>query len=181
MAAAILDVRNSLSIAFLTISYRYGTFILKLLTNGRHRPFFMSINHFRLHFWSILDFRNSLSITFLAISHRYRTFVFGGHFGYPKITFDRNSGHFRLIGHLECLKFTLDRISGYFRSIWNCYIFYFCLIKWPPVAILDVRRSHSIAFLAISMSIELVRDTWMSNACVKFEERSLNPLQKISR
>ena len=38
--------------------------------------------------------------------------------------------------------------------------------KWPPPAILD----------GTTMSIiELVRDIWMSNACVKFEERSLNP------
>ena len=28
--------------------------------------------------------------------------------------------------------------------------------------------------------IELVRDIWMSNACVKFEERSVNP-SKLSR
>ena len=38
--------------------------------------------------------------------------------------------------------------------------------KWPPAAILD----------GTTMSIiELVRDIWISNACVKFEERSLNP------
>ena len=28
--------------------------------------------------------------------------------------------------------------------------------------------------------IELVRDIWMSNACVKFEERSLNPTKVIA-
>ena len=28
--------------------------------------------------------------------------------------------------------------------------------------------------------IELVRDIWMSNACVKFEERSLNPSKVIA-
>ena len=37
------------------------------------------------------------------------------------------------------------------------------LTKWPPAAIFD----------GTTMSIiELVRDIWMSNACVKFEERS---------
>ena len=57
-----------------------------------------------------------------------------GTFGFPKITFD-------------C-------ISGHFRS------------KWPPAAILN----------GTTMSIiELVRDIWMSNACVNFEERSINP------
>ena len=48
-----------------------------------------------------------------------------GHFGYPKITFSRISGHFRSIQH-------------------------FFFTKWLPVAILDVRKSLSISFLAIS-------------------------------
>ena len=60
--------------------------------------------------------------------------------------------------------------------------------------ILDARKSLSIAFLAspardepaaildgTTMSIiKLVRDIWMSNACVKFEERSLNPSKIIA-
>ena len=113
------------------------------------------------------------------------------------------SGHFRSIrnfffdkmadvGHFGCPKFTF----------WPFQIdmqLYFCwkfLTKWLPAAILDVPNSLSIAFLVISdryatcfwppaailngmtqtMSIiELLRDIWMSNACVKFEEHSLNP------
>ena len=51
----------------------------------------------------------------------------GGHFGWPKITF--------------------DRISRHFRSISN---FFFFSTKWLPAAILDDRKSLSIAFLAIS-------------------------------
>ena len=62
------------------------------------------------------------------------------------------------IGHFGCPKFTLDHISGHFRSI---QIFYFFLNfftskvifghpKWPPAAILDVRKSLSISFLSIS-------------------------------
>ena len=48
----------------------------------------------------------SLLIAFLAISDQYATFIFiiffykmaaGAHFGCPKFTFDRISGHFRLI------------------------------------------------------------------------------------
>ena len=50
------------------------------------------------------------------------------------------------VGHFGCPKFTLDHISGYFRSI---QIFYF-FTKWLPVAILDIRKSLSISFLAIS-------------------------------
>ena len=71
----------------------------------------------------------------------------GGHFGCPKITFDRISGHFRLIRNF----------------------FFKFLTKWPPAAILD-ETTMSI--------IELVRDIWMNNACVKFEECSLN-LSKV--
>ena len=71
-----------------------------------------------------LDVRNSLSIAFLVISDRYATLHYFfykmaavGHFGCPKFTFDRISGHFRSIGHFGCLKFTFDGISGHFSSI----------------------------------------------------------------
>ena len=48
--------------------------------------------------------------------------------------------------------------------------FFVFLTKWPPVAILD----------GATMSvIEPVRDIWISNACVQFEERSLNPSKVI--
>ena len=43
--------------------------------------------------------------------------------------------------------------------------------KWPPAAIFD--------WTTMSV-IELVRDIWMNNACVKFEERSLNPSKVIA-
>ena len=49
------------------------------------------------------------------------------HFGWPKITFDRISHHFRLIRNFD-----------------------FFFIKWLPAAILDDRKSLSITFLAIS-------------------------------
>ena len=95
---------------------------------------FRSIPQF-VHFFTkwllsaILDVRNSLWITCLAILDRYIFFFYkmatGGHFGCPKITFNRISGHFRSIrnladvGHFGCPKFTFDRISGHFRSIDN--------------------------------------------------------------
>ena len=76
MAARILDIRNSLSIAFLVISDRYAT----------------------LFFW------NFFSIAVLAILDPYEIFIFleifnkmaaVGYFGCQKFTFDRISGHFR--------------------------------------------------------------------------------------
>ena len=106
---------------------------------------------------AILDVQKSLFIAFLTISDRYHNLYFCDFFldkmaaGCPKIY--GISGHFRSIGHFGCPKFTFDRISG------NFLIF---LTKWPPAAILD----------GTTMSIiELVRDIWMSNTCVKFEER----------
>ena len=78
----------------------------------------------------------------------------GGHFGCPKITFGRISGHFRpicnfflnykmaAVGHFGCPKFTLDHISGYFRSI---QIFIFFLqngCRWPFWMSENSFRSH---------------------------------------
>ena len=110
----------------------------------------------------ILDDRKSLLIAFLAISDQYATFFFhkmvgDGHFGWPKIIFDRISRHFRSTrnfhffhkmaasGHFGWPKITFDRISGHFRSIRN-----FFFTKWLPAAILDDRKSLLIAFLTIS-------------------------------
>ena len=53
----------------------------------------------------------------------------------------------------------------------NKYFLGIFLTKWPPAAILD----------GTTMSIiELVRDIWMNNTCVKFKERSLNPSKVIA-
>ena len=94
LTSAILDVWNSLSIAFLAISDRYATFFFwNFWQNGCWRPFWMSEIHFR------------------------------SHFGCLKITLDRISGHFKLIGHFGCPKFTFDGISGHFRSIRNFNLF----------------------------------------------------------
>ena len=82
----------------------------------------------------IWDDRKSLSIAFLDISDQCTIFfkcfhkmAAGGHIGWPKITF--------------------NRISRHFRSMRN---FNFCFTKWLPAAILDDRKALSIAFLAIS-------------------------------
>ena len=52
--------------------------------------------------------------------------------------------------HFGCPKFTFDRISGHFISDqYETFFLDFCT-KWPAAPILDVRNSLSIAFLAIS-------------------------------
>ena len=168
---------KSLSISFLAISDRYATFFLKFLTKWLTS--------------AILDVRNSLSIAFLAISDRYaslfyffemfdkmaavghfgcpkftfdrnsghfrsiQNFFSGGHFGCPKITLDRISGHFRLIGHFGCPKFTFDGISGHFRSIRNFIYFVIFLTKWPPAAILDVRNNFRSNFWPFQIDTQL--------------------------
>ena len=68
--------------------------------------------------------------------------------------------------------------GGHFVNIFNQKVSYwsetariFFLNCLPPVAVL----------YGTTMSIiELVHDIWMSNACVKFEERSLNPSKVIA-
>ena len=116
----------------------------------------------------------------MSISDKYHNLNFcefsnkmaaGAHFVCPKFTFDRISGHFRSIcnfilfeifykmaavGHFVCPKFTFDVISGHLRSILNFFFFIFFLTKWLPTAILDVRNSLSIAFLAILDQYEII-------------------------
>ena len=93
----------------------------------------------------------------------------GGHFGYPKFTFDRISGNFYFFKYfikwppapiLDNPKFTFDRISGHFRSICNFILFWKFFTKWLPLAILDVWNSLSIAFLAILDQYGIVLTKW---------------------
>ena len=142
--APILDDRKLISIAFLAISDQYATFFFlhKMAAastfwmtknhfrspfqintqlffssqNGLQRPVWMTENHFRSHF---SPFQINTQLFFL---HKMAA---SGHFGWPKITF--------------------DHISHHFRSIRN-----FFFTKWLATAILDDRKSLSIAFLAIS-------------------------------
>ena len=51
--------------------------------------------------------------------------------------------------------------------------------KWPPAAILDV-RSQFLPYQIDKQLFFFVRYIWMNNACVKFEERSLNPSKVIA-
>ena len=107
------------------ISYHFRSipqflFCEVFLQNGCQRPFWMSQNHFRSHFWPF------------EINMQLLIFCF----------------KMAAVGHLGCPKFTLDHISGYFRSIQIFLNIFFT--KWLPVAILDVRKSLSISFLSIS-------------------------------
>ena len=111
-----------------------------------------------------------------------------GHFGCPKFTFDRISGHVRSIRNLiffwnfsqngfrRLPKLTFDCISGHFRSIghFGCLKFtfdsnsgHFRSIQnfFFPAAILDVQKPLSITFLAISdRSAILDVRNWLSMA-----------------
>ena len=109
--------------------------------------------HFGSPFWAILDDRKSLSIAFLAISDQYKTFIF--------LNFFKNGCRppfwKSLLGHFGIPKITFDRISRHFRSICNSFLFYFFFkmadghhFGSPFWAILDDRKLLSIAFLAIS-------------------------------
>ena len=161
--SAILDVRNSLLIAFLATSDRYATwfFFGNFWQNGCRRSLsivFLAISD-RL---AILDFLNSLSIAILAISERYR--ILDRDRNYFRRPFWMSENHFRshfwpFLIDIGCPKFTFDgdHSSCHFRSI--CNFFWFFFTKWPPAAILD--------WTTMSV-IELVRDIWMNNACVNF-------------
>ena len=80
------------------------------------------------------------------------------HFGWPKITFDRISRHFRSIRNFFFSQNGCRRpfwmTEKHFRSHFSPFQIntqlLFLLKKWLPAAILDDRKSLSIAFLAIS-------------------------------
>ena len=105
---------------------------------------------------AILDDRKSLLIAFLAISDQYVTFCFhimaaGGHFGSPKITINQ---------FISICIILYSAFRSHFSPFHiNTQLFFFnFLFKMaagghfgsPIWAILDDRKSLSIAFLAIS-------------------------------
>ena len=64
------------------------------------RSFWMSEIHFRWHFWAF-QIHTDLNYFYLFFDKM----AAGGHFGCPKITFDRISGHFRSIRNLFLIFF----------------------------------------------------------------------------
>ena len=127
------------------------------LQNGCRRPFWMSKAHFRWHFWPF-----QINGHFRSIRNgNFDKMAAVGYFGCPKFTFDRISDHFRSIRNFffflqngrRC-PFWMSEI--HFRShFWpfqidtQLHFYWKFLKKWLPSAILDVRNSLSIAFLAI--------------------------------
>ena len=112
------------------------------MTENRFRSHFSSFQiNTQLNFFTkwlpaaILDDRKSLSNAFLHISDQYATFFDLGHFGWPKITF--------------------NRISRHFRSIHN-FLFWIIFSKWPPAAIWEVRFApKTIGFFHYVLSVAM--------------------------
>ena len=121
---------NHVLIAFLAISDQYATLIF-FSQYGCRRPFWMTdiaFDHISRHFRSIRNF------DLLNFVHK---MAVGGHFGWPKIPFECISRHFRSKRSFWFLIFCFKMAAGgHFGS--------------PIWAILDDRKSLSIAFLAIS-------------------------------
>ena len=109
-ASGHFDDRKSLSITFLAISYQYATLIFFLNSqNGCRRPFWMTENHFRMHF---SPFQINTQLFCLKLF-----FILEVQFG----AFWMTEYHFR--SHFSPFQI-------------NTQLFF---SKWPPAAILEVR------------------------------------------
>ena len=181
------------------ISYHFRSipqflFLWIFLQNGCRRPFCMSENHFRSHFWPFqINMQLYLFFEIFIFVNFFYKMAAGGHFGCPIINFGRISGHFRsirnflkkitkwlpsaildvrnsllaILDQYRFFYFFLDFVQygcrwpywmseNHFRShFWpfqidtQLYFFWKFLTKWLPSAILDVRNSLWITFLAI--------------------------------
>ena len=117
LPSAILDVRKSLSISFLAISDRYAyatLFVLdffdKMAAIGHFGCAKFTLDHISGHFRSIqILFYFKFLTKWLPVAI----------LDVQKFTFDRISGHFRSIGHFGFPKFTFEHNSG--NSILNCF------------------------------------------------------------
>ena len=143
LTSAILDVRNSLSIAFLAISDRSAildfrnSLSIAILVDTEfvfRQPFWMSENHFGSHFW---PFQIDRPFWMSEIHFRWHFWPFQIHnlTKWPLFSFWMSANNFR--SHFW--PFQIDT-QLFFNFFWT---------KWPPAAILD-RTTMSI--------IELVRD-----------------------
>ena len=119
LPAAILDVQNSLSMAFLAISDQYETFFSEYFTKWPSAP--------------ILDVRNSRLNAFLDISDRYAT-LFCLNFCDKMTAVDHISSHFRSIRNFKkILNFIFLEIfiqNGRRRPLWISEI-HFRSHFWP--------------------------------------------------
>ena len=109
--------------------------------NGCRRPFWMTENHFWSHF-SPFQINKQLSFNKMAA---------GGHFGWPNITVNRITGHFRSNRSFYFFLFFFQ--NGRRRPFWmtehhfwshyppfqiNTKLFVLFFFKWRPAAILEV-------------------------------------------
>ena len=146
--------------------------------NGWRRPFWMSEFHFRWHFWPF-QIDRPYWISEIHFLSQFWPFQIDAEFlFFPAAILDVWKSlwiAFLPISDWSAILDVRNSLPTAFLAISDPYgtlFFYFLFFtKWPPAAILD----------GTTMSIiELVRDIWMSNACVKFEERSLNPSKVIA-
>ena len=129
--------------------------------NGCWRQFWMTKNHFISHF-STFQINTQLWFHKMAA---------GGHFGWPNITFDHISRHFRSMhnfylfiflhkmaagGHFGWPKITFDRISRHIRSIRNFFFFDFVHkmaadghFEWPKITFLAISDQYTTFFFKI--------------------------------
>ena len=137
LPVAILDVQNSLSMAFLAISDQHKTF-LNFVTKWPAAPILDVGSFFGTFFFvdifdkmAAVGHFGCLTFTFDGISGHFTEF----YFFWKSYTIDCISGHFRSIGHFGCLKFTFNCNSGHFRSIQNFRFFFgghfSCPHFWP--------------------------------------------------
>ena len=141
--------------------------------------------------------------TFDRISGHFRSI---GHFGFPKFTFDRNSGHFRSIqkffsrwpfwmseNHfgLHFWPFQIDQpfwmSEIHFQwHFWpfhihtELYLIFLIVDKMAAQPFWMSANNFRLHFWPFQIDTQLVRDIWMSNTCVKFDESSLNPSKVIA-
>ena len=117
-------------------------FLIFFSQNGCRRPFWMTENHF----WSYFS-PFQINTQLFNFFHKLAA---GGHFGWPKITFDRISRHFRsirnfyLFSQIGCRR-PFWMTENHFRSHFSLFqintqlLFFFT--KWLLVAILDDQKS----------------------------------------
>ena len=140
LPVAILDVRKSLSISFLSISHRYATLIFleifdKMADVGHFGCPNFTFDRISGHFRSICNFNFFLEIfdkmaagrPFWMSEIHFRShfwpFQIDRPFWISEIHFRSQFWPFQIDteffsgGHFGCLKITLDRISGHFRLI----------------------------------------------------------------
>ena len=121
----ILDDRKSLLITFLAISYQYATliFFFKFSQHGCRRPFWMTENHFRMHFSS---FQINTQVLFLKKKIKWP----------PAAILEVRFGPFWMTENHFSIAFLA---ISFLRQLF----FFNSFSKWPPAAILEIQMRSS--------------------------------------